>query len=473
MANNCCSHGPGYATPLDAMKGPRETLIYVPCIQPDGKINGKPDYLATIDVDPKSSTYNKVIHRLHFPYAGDELHHMGWNACSSCYNDPQKRRSKLVLPCIDSDRIYVVDVGANPREPKLHKVIEPEDVHRVSNASGLHTAHCLASGEVMISCMGDAKGNAKGGFVLLDGETFELKNNWESKGGEATFGYDFWYQPRRNAMVSSEWTSPATFRGGLKVEDVAAGKYGHSLNFWLWNEKKLVQTVDLGADGMVPLEVRFLHEPTSNEGLVGCGLSGSVFHFFKQDDKWAAEKVIQVPHKKVENWHLPEMPSLISDILISLDDRFLFISNYAHGDVRQYDITDLKHPKLVGQVFMGGIAKAESKVKVVKDEELKEPVTYRYVKGKRIEGGPQMHQLSLDGKRLYLTTSLYSTWDKIFYPEMVKAGSVMLLIDVDTDKGGLKINEDFLIDFGAEPDGPVLAHEIRYPGGDCTSDIWL
>lgn len=49
----------------------------------------------------------------------------------------------------------------------------------------------------------------------------------------------------------------------------------------------------------------------------------------------------------------------------------------------------------------------------------------------------------------------------------------MMMIDVDTVIGGLSVNEDFLVDFGKEPDGPVLAHEIRYPGGDCTSDIWL
>jgi len=84
-----------------------------------------------------------------------------------------------------------------------------------------------------------------------------------------------------------------------------------------------------------------------------------------------------------------------------------------------------------------------------------------------------MIQLSLDGKRLYVTTSLFQSWDAQFYPGMMKNGSVMLQVDVDTVKGGLKINENFLIDFGKEPGGPVLAHEIRYPGGDCTSDIWL
>ena len=49
----------------------------------------------------------------------------------------------------------------------------------------------------------------------------------------------------------------------------------------------------------------------------------------------------------------------------------------------------------------------------------------------------------------------------------------MLQVDCDTEKGGLTLNESFLTDFGKEPDGPVLAHEIRYPGGDCSSDIYL
>ena len=47
--------------------------------------------------------------------------------------------------------------------------------------------------------------------------------------------------------------------------------------------------------------------------------------------------------------HLPFV-ALLSYILISLDDRFLYFSNWLHGDVRQYDITDREHPKLVGQV---------------------------------------------------------------------------------------------------------------------------
>jgi selenium-binding protein 1 len=88
-------------------------------------------------------------------------------------------------------------------------------------------------------------------------------------------------------------------------------------------------------------------------------------------------------------------------------------------------------------------------------------------------GGPQMLQLSLDGKRLYVTSSLYSAWDNQFYPNMAERGSWMLQIDCDTERGGLQLNDAFRVDFGNEPWGPARAHEIRFPGGDCTSEIWV
>ena len=59
------------------------------------------------------------------------------------------------------------------------------------------------------------------------------------------------------------------------------------------------------------------------------------------------------------------------------------------------------------------------------------------------------------------------------YAFVHRKGSVLLQVDVDTVNGGLKLNPDFCVDFGEEPDGPALAHEVRYPGGDCSSNIWL
>ncbi|XP_057689864.1 methanethiol oxidase isoform X5 [Corythoichthys intestinalis] len=421
----CSGCGPGYQSPLHAMKGEREKIVYLPCIYRNTATR-QADYLATVDVDPESPSYCQTV--------------------------------------------------------------EAVDLYWKCGLANPHTSHCLGSGQILISCMGDPSGAGKGGFVLLDGETFEVTGNWESPGEAAPFGYDFWYQPRHNVMISSEWGAPKFLADGFNPAHVAEassrrrrgvseflivpGQYGTSLHVWDWTTRKRVQTLDLGEEGAIPLEIRFLHDPAAAEGFVGCALKGSVFRFYKASTgKWSADKVIGVPSKKVEGWMLPEMPGLITDILISLDDRFLYFSNWLHGDIRQYDISDTKNPRLVGQVFLGGSLTADGPVRVLDDPE-KQPAP-RFIQGKRIHGGPQMLQLSLDGRRLYVTTSLYSGWDKQFYPEMIREGSVMMQIDVDSERGGLSLNENFLVDFGKEPGGPALAHELRYPGGDCTSDIWL
>uniref|UniRef100_A0A6Q2Y225 Methanethiol oxidase n=1 Tax=Esox lucius TaxID=8010 RepID=A0A6Q2Y225_ESOLU len=423
--------------PLDAMKGPREEIVYLPCIYRNTGIQ-KPDYLATVDVDP--------------------------NLClSCCFGDSSKKRNRLILPSLISSRIYVVDTGTDPHAPRIHKIVEPTDVFWKTGLANPHTTHCLGSGQIMISSMGDPSGNGKGGFILLDGETFEVVGNWELPGEAAPFGYDFWYQPQHNVMMSTEWGTPKFLADGFNPEHVKEGRYGSMVHVWDWTTHKRLQSLDLGEEGAIPLEIRFLHDPASSEGYVGCALGGNVFRFYRTTKgDWAAEKMCDL-----------HIPGLITDILISLDDRFLYFSNWLHGDIRQYDITDRRHPRLTGQVFLGGSIPSDGPVKVLEDPENQTQPPPRVIKGKRIPGSPQMLQLSLDGKRLYVTTSLYSGWDKQFYPEMIKDGSVMMQIDVDTTSGGLKVNENFLVDFGKEPHGPALAHELRYPGGDCTSDIWL
>ena len=60
----------------------------------------KPDYLVTVDLDPSSPTYSKVIHRLPVIHIGDELHHSGWNSCSSSHGDPSAKRRFLILPSL-------------------------------------------------------------------------------------------------------------------------------------------------------------------------------------------------------------------------------------------------------------------------------------------------------------------------------------------------------------------------------------
>lgn len=357
---------------------------------------------------------------------------------------------------------------SDPRNPKLAAVVKGSDIKAAAGLSWPHTSHCLATGDVLVSHMGDAEGTSKGGLLLID-ENQRIKGRWDVGNKFADFHYDFWYQPKHNVLISSEWGEPNAFKGGFDPSQVSA-KYGRKLNIWDWTSHELVESIDLGDDGLIPLEIRFLHDPNSVHGFVGCALSSSVFHFYKDSatGKWKAEKVIQVSPKEVKGWALPHMPGLISDILISLDDRFLYFSNWLQGDIRQYNIEDPFNPKLVGQIFLGGSLRGG-----VSLADGSEPPVLATVKGSPIEGGPQMLQLSLDGARLYVTDSLFSSWDKQFYPGLASKGSKLLQLDVDTVNGGLKVNESFAVDFSKEPWGPALAHEMRFPGGDSTSDIWL
>jgi len=441
-----------FATPLAASKSPPEKLAYVIGVYAGTGVK-KPDYLATVDLDPKSKTFSQVIHRLPMPNIGDELHHFGWNACGSCHG--HRARRYLIVPGLVSGRIHVIDTQT-PERPKLHKVIEPAEVVRKTKLTAPHTVHCLSDGRIMISMLGDDQLNGPGGFLLLD-EKFNVAGRWEAETRGMNYNYDFWYQPRHNVMISSEWAAPKTTRPGFRIEDVKAGKYGHHIHVWDWSKRKIAQSLDLGEQGMVPLEVRFHHNPDSSHGFVGAALSSVMWHFFKdaKSGEWKAEKVIEVEGQPLKGWDFP-VPGLISDLVVSLDDQWLYFSNWLHGDIRQYDIRNPSKPKLTGQVWVGGLLG-------------KGPT----IRGQKARGGPQMLQLSLDGKRLYVTDSLVSSWDNQFYPNIGKQGSLMLRLNADTEKGGLSLDEEFLIDFGNEPSGPARAHEMRFPHGDSTSDVWL
>ena len=451
-ANACC--GPGYASPEEAMRAEREKLLYTVGLY-GGTAIQSPDYLATVDVDPASPTYSQVVHRTELGM-DDELHHFGWNACSSCHDDESKSRRFLIAGGFRSGRIHIIDTE-DARAPKLHKVIEAEEIKAKTNLSAPHTVHCLADGTVMISMLGDSDGNGPGGFLLLDGD-FNIAGRWENKADGMVYNYDYWYQPRHNVMISSEFASPNTYEPGFNVEDVAADKYGHRLHFWDWQKHELTQSIDLGQDGLVPLEVRFHHNPDSEHAFVGAALSSTMWHCHKVNGVWQADKVISVPSVELAGWPIP-VPGLITDLVLSMDDRFLYFSNWLHGDLRQYDVSDPATPQAHRATVAWRIAG--------------EGRRSAGLPGHKLQGGPQMLQLSLDGKRLYVTNSLLSSWDNEFYPDMAKAGSSIVQIDCDTVNGGMKLNERFFVDFSKEPNGPARAHEMRYPGGDCTSDIWI
>ena len=108
-----------YPSPRMAAKAPKETLAYVAAFDPDRK---KPDAIAVVDVDPKSPSYSKIVGQVDMPNAGDELHHFGWNACSSCLcpnaPHPHMERRYLVVPGLRSSRLHIIDTKPDPEEPE-------------------------------------------------------------------------------------------------------------------------------------------------------------------------------------------------------------------------------------------------------------------------------------------------------------------------------------------------------------------
>src|SRR5262249_29636120 len=107
-----------YPSPRMAMKAGPEKLAYVAAFDPERKV---PDEIAVVDVDPASPSYSAIVGKTAMPNAGDELHHFGWNACSSslCPNapHPHMERRYLVVPGLRSSRIHILDTKPDPRKP--------------------------------------------------------------------------------------------------------------------------------------------------------------------------------------------------------------------------------------------------------------------------------------------------------------------------------------------------------------------
>jgi selenium-binding protein 1 len=406
-----------------------------------------PDLLAVVDTNAESEFYGQIIHETPMPYVGDELHHFGWNRCSSACHGPD--RSHLIIPGFRSSRVYVVNVADDPLRPQIEKVIAPEEIVKATGYSRPHTTHCMPGDNVVISMLGDADGEPAGGFAVLDAKTFELKGRWENGGPRPPMNYDFWYQPRKNVLVSSEFGAPNAYEPGFDLADVAAGRYGQRLHFWNLERRELEQTIDLGANGLVPLEIRWKHDPAADEGFVGAALSSAIWRFYRENGSYAADSVVAVDAVDLEGWPFP-VPGLITDLVLSLDDQALYFSNWLHGDLRRYDVSDPANPRLTGRLWLGGVLGMENDA------------------GRPLTGGPQMLQLSFDGRRLYVTNSLLSTWDNQFYPGLQ---SYLLKVDIGED-GSMAVDPKFFVDFHDRPDGPARAHEMRLQGGDSTTEIF-
>jgi methanethiol oxidase len=463
-----------YRSPAEAIAAPPEGLAYVAAYDPAGQSK---DAITVLDTDPSSASYGRVVGWSELPHAGNELHHFGWNACSSalCHtghgehgehagHGDQLERRYLIVPGLRSSRTYVLDTKPDPRNPRVVRTIEADELASKAGYSRPHTLHCGPEG-IFVSALGGANGNdGPGGVALLDHDTFDVIGAWEHDRGDQFFGYDVWWHLNHDTVITSEWATPSMIENGLNPEDLLGRKFGHHLNFWSLSERRLTQRVDLGDQHQMVLELRPAHDPSKAWGFVGVvisveDLSGSVWLWHRDGDRWTAQKVITIPAEPADPDLLPPalkpfgaVPPLISDIDLSVDDRWLYVASWGTGELKQYDVSDPFNPRESGSVKLGGIVR-------------RQPHPAR--PDQPLAGGPQMVEVSRDGKRVYVTNSLYAVWDDIFYPDGVGAWVAKL----DADLGGGIAADQRFFPYGDDFRG-LRVHQTRLEGGDASSDSY-
>jgi len=246
-----------YPSPKLAGQAPAEKLAYVAGLNANG--GTRPDALFVVDVDSASKNYGSIVGKVDMPYPGDELHHFGWNACSSALcpyaPHPHVERRYLIVPGLRSSRIHVIDTKPDPRKPKIIKVIEPQVVAERTGYSRLHTVHC-GPDSIYLSALGSPSGDGPGGIFALDHDDFEPLGRWEVERGPQQFSYDFAWHLGYDLAVTSEWGTPNMVENGVNPELLLAGKYGHAIHIWDLRKRRHLQALDLGAEQQMVLELR-------------------------------------------------------------------------------------------------------------------------------------------------------------------------------------------------------------------------
>ncbi|MFW6084658.1 MAG: selenium-binding protein SBP56-related protein [Gemmatimonadota bacterium] len=406
-----------YASPSLAAEAPRERLAYVALLN----VNGGSDAIGVVDLDEESPTRGELVGRFDMPEPGDELHHFGWNACSShlCPWAPHAHveRRYLVVPGIHSSNIYILDTKDDPRNPKLVKTIPGAELKEKTGYSAPHTVHCGPDG-IYLNGLGNAEGGGPGGIFVIDHETFELRpGQWEKERGPQFLSYDFAWHLGHDTIVTSEWGTPEMVAEGVNPELLLAGEYGNALHVWDMRKRRHLQKLELGPQYQMSLELRPARDPRKAYGFAGVvlsleDLSASIWLWYRDgmngSSEWKVKKVIDIPA----------------------------------------DVSDPFDPKLTGSVRIGGIV---------------DRAPHPTRPDRPLNGGPQMVEVSRDGRRIYVTNSLYSPWDEQFYPDGIRGW--MARFDARRE-GGLRPDETMFV----QMEEGIRPHQVRLQGGDASSD---
>lgn len=348
----------------------QEEFVYVWTLGVEGLGDGA-DKLVTIDANPSSSNFGKIIHSVSVE-GRNEAHHGGFT----------DDRRQLWLAGLENSKLFIFDVHTDPAKPKLIKTID-NFAEKTGGAIGPHGAYALP-GRVLIPCLSNAKD--KGGKTALveygnDGNyiaTHWLPTKEDGRGATNAefadgYGYDARVLPRKNALLTSSFTGWNNYTrdfGKLAADADAMKKFGSTMVMWDFHArqpKKIFQVP--GA----PLEIRWAWGDKHNYAFTATALTSKLWLVYADDKgEWQAKEV--GPVGDVKGGVLPV------DISLSADDKTLFVDCFADGKCRVFDVSDPHKPKQI----------------------------YEKQIGKQLN----MISQSWDGKRLYFTSSLLARWDK-------------------------------------------------------------
>lgn len=338
----------------------QEDYVYVWTLGVEGLGDGS-DKMVTINVNPKSRHYGKVIHTVSTGTRA-EAHHMGFT----------DDRRHIWAGGLSGNRIWVFDIASDPAKPKIVRTID--DLGDPSGYLGPHTYYALPGRMLVQALSNNADRGGVTGMVLYNNLGKQLAHYpMPTENGGDGYGYDLAVNPKKNAMLTSSFTGANNYLrpiGELIQDGEAMKNFGNTMVMW---DLKAIKPTKVMAVPGAPLEIRWSLNPKDNWAITATALTSKLW-LVKQDDsgEWNAKEVGTIGD--------PAKIPLPVDISITRDGKGLWVNTFMDGKTRYFDLSDPQAPKQ----------------------------TYEKVTGKQVN----MISQSWDGKRVYITSSLLENWDK-------------------------------------------------------------
>jgi len=338
----------------------QEDYVYVWALGVEGLGDGA-DKLVTVDVNPKSKSYGKVIHSVSAGSRG-EAHHMGFT----------DDRRFIWAGGLAEAKINVFDIATDPAKPKLVNTIT--DLADKTGYLGPHTYYAMP-GRMLIQALSNTKdkGGVTGMALYNNKGEFIASYPMPTDGGGDGYGYDLAVNAKKNVLLTSSFTGYANYMrplGDVVKDGEAMKRFGSTMVIWDLKAMKPKQVLSVPG---APLEIRWSLNPKDNWAVTAAALTSKIW-LVKPDGKgaWQAKEVATIGD--------PAKIPLPVDISITRDGKGLWVNTFMDGKTRYFDLTNPEAPKQ----------------------------TYEKVTGKQVN----MISQSWDGKRVYITSSLLANWDK-------------------------------------------------------------